>query len=300
MSLQWSNEDPLVSVIIPTRNSERTIRLCLASIFSQTYPRIETIVVDQHSRDETVNIVKHFPGKLATLPFGGIYLPPTRSRNFGSRISSGQYLLHVDSDMELTPGVVESCIEISLRGTKAVVIPEIDSYNNYWGRCKALERSCYLRDPIHETPRFFPTEIFQKIGGFDENLNAGEDWDIRIRLQNANIPIARTDHHLRHHIEEFDFFKNLTKKLNYARSFDKFQRKHPKASKQNLTIFRPALWCSRSKLAEDPAHALGLWIQKVAESYCTWVGMRRTSEFRETAFIDTAPDIFAETIETES
>jgi arabinofuranan 3-O-arabinosyltransferase len=231
--------------------------------------------VDQSSRDETVSIVKHFAAKIAVLPFGGMYLPPTRSRNLGSGLSSGQYLLHLDSDMELSPGVVESCVEMSLRGTRTIVIPEVDAYDNYWGRCKALERSCYLGDPINETPRFFPTDIFRKIGGFDENLNAGEDWDIRIRLQDANIPIARTEHYLNHHIEGFDFFKNLSKKLNYARSFDKYQRKHPEASKQNLTILRPALWRSRSKLAADPAHALGLWIQKVAESYCTWVGMRR-------------------------
>lgn len=48
---------PLVSIIIPTYNSEKTILRCLKSVLNQTYPNIEIIVIDDFSNDNTVPIV---------------------------------------------------------------------------------------------------------------------------------------------------------------------------------------------------------------------------------------------------
>jgi len=50
------SNNPLVSVIITTRNSERTIDKCLSSIKQQTYKNIEIIVVDNNSADKTKEI----------------------------------------------------------------------------------------------------------------------------------------------------------------------------------------------------------------------------------------------------
>src|SRR5881296_785810 len=51
---------PLVSVIIPTKNSERTIRPCLESVCAQTYRNFEIVVVDNFSSDATVQIAKEY------------------------------------------------------------------------------------------------------------------------------------------------------------------------------------------------------------------------------------------------
>ena len=55
---------PKVSFCIPTFNSEETIEMCLSSITSQNYPKLEIIVVDGYSTDNTVNIVKKFTDKI--------------------------------------------------------------------------------------------------------------------------------------------------------------------------------------------------------------------------------------------
>ena len=87
-----------VSVIVTTKNEEDVIGTLLKSIKKQTYPSIETLIVDNHSSDNTIKIAKKY--KVECFTFG-----PERSaqRNFGAKKSRGKYLLFLDADMELNP-----------------------------------------------------------------------------------------------------------------------------------------------------------------------------------------------------
>ena len=58
---------PLVSVIIPTFNSEKNIKRCLQSIRTQEYRRVETIVVDSYSTDRTVEESRKLGAKVLLL-----------------------------------------------------------------------------------------------------------------------------------------------------------------------------------------------------------------------------------------
>ena len=109
----------LVSVIIPTRNSADTIEMCLKSIKNQTYPNIEIIVVDNYSKDETADIA----GKYAQV----LQKDSERNaaRNYGARNAKGDYLVHIDSDMELTSTVIEECVLKASEGIGAIIIPVI-------------------------------------------------------------------------------------------------------------------------------------------------------------------------------
>ena len=55
---------PLVTIIIPTFNSEKTLQLCLESIRKQTYKNIDVIVVDNYSTDSTVSVAKKYGAKV--------------------------------------------------------------------------------------------------------------------------------------------------------------------------------------------------------------------------------------------
>ena len=87
---------PIVTVVVPTRNAERTLPTCLASIRAQTYPNVELVVVDNSPTHATMAIAKEYTDHAVT--WG-----PERSaqRNHGWRIGSGEYLVFIDADMVL-------------------------------------------------------------------------------------------------------------------------------------------------------------------------------------------------------
>jgi len=85
---------PLVSVVIPTRNSAGTIADCVKSVRSQSHRPVEIIVVDNYSTDSTVEIAKR-NGALVMLRAGG----RSAQKNWGAKFAKGEYLYFVDSDV---------------------------------------------------------------------------------------------------------------------------------------------------------------------------------------------------------
>ncbi|MEM3823532.1 MAG: glycosyltransferase family 2 protein [Candidatus Bathyarchaeia archaeon] len=155
-----AKDEPLVSVIIPTYNSQTTLRQCLQSIQKQTYKKLETIVVDRHSTDETVQIAKNFKTKL-------FYVTQERStaKNFGAKNACGEYLLFLDSDMELSPRVVEECVKLCEgKNFDAAVVPLITDAVGFLAECRKLEVELYSYDPNYFLmPRFFRKTVFSKL-----------------------------------------------------------------------------------------------------------------------------------------
>ena len=98
--------EPLVSVVIPTYNSEKTLHKCLTSIKNQTYKNIEIIIVDGGSTDETVEIAMSFGAKVYTL----LGSKMSDATNFGARHAHGKYLYRVDSDVILDETLIEEAV----------------------------------------------------------------------------------------------------------------------------------------------------------------------------------------------
>ena len=158
------NKHLLVSVIITTKNEAKVIGRLIKSIKEQTYRSYEIILIDNKSEDRTVEVSKKMGVKVFI--FG-----PERSaqRNFGAKNANGEYVIFLDADMELTPDVLKSCVEICRRDKKigGVVIPEESRAHTFWGRVKAFERSLYNEsgDEITDAARFFKKDVFHKVGG---------------------------------------------------------------------------------------------------------------------------------------
>lgn len=260
---------PLVSVIVPTRNSARTLSACLESVRSQEYESTEIIVVDNSSTDETVQIAKRHTSMVESCG-------PERSaqRNRGAQVSHGDYLLFADSDMTLAPRVVSDCVEaIRLSGAPAVIIPEVSIGEGFLAKCRALERSCYVGDDTVEAARFFTRGAFEASGGYDQNLTGPEDWDLSIRIADGNR-LPRSASLIYHHEGRLRLGTIFAKKRHYAPSSLVYLRKHRRsaASQANL-VFRPALLRNWRRLSSHPLLSGGILALKTLETVAILSGL---------------------------
>lgn len=95
----------LISVIIPVHNSSKYLSICLESILKQTYKNIEIIAVENGSTDNSLEILNKYKEtiKIEVLKEAGL----SKARNKGIEISSGKYLVFIDSDDEVEDTFIE-------------------------------------------------------------------------------------------------------------------------------------------------------------------------------------------------
>lgn len=103
---------PLVSVIIPARNEERTLRTCLHAALAQRGARVQVVVVDDHSEDATLEIAREVAGgdpRVLVVPSKGLpagWTGKTYALHQGAAASTGEWLLFIDADVRMSPDAV--------------------------------------------------------------------------------------------------------------------------------------------------------------------------------------------------
>jgi len=252
---------PLVSVVVPTFNSERFLERCLRSVRGQTYPNVEVIVVDNYSRDKTREIAKKYGARIILCRAGR-----SKARNIGANLARGEFIFSIDSDMELTPNVINECIrKVLVKGFDAVIIPEISVGEGFWAKCRSLEKMCYIGDDLIEAARFFKREVFEEVGGYDNKLVFGEDWDLSQRIRKAGYKIGRIKAFIKHNEGRLSLRRVILKKRYYGRTLKYYRLKHPNEAKWQLALIRPAFIRNWRKLITDPLHTIGMLILKTCE-----------------------------------
>jgi glycosyltransferase involved in cell wall biosynthesis len=261
---------PLVSVIVPTRNSVATLEAALRSVRAQTHPSIELIVVDNSSTDGTVDLARRYADAVHTHG-------PERSaqRNFGAEQSTGTTLLMLDSDMILEPTVVARCVEVQrTTAAAAVVVPERTVGEGFWTAVRALERSCYVGDEDIEAARFFTRDAYLRFSGYDETLSAGEDWDLPARMRSAGEGVVRADGVWVLHDEgRVRLLVHLRKKFYYGQTIGGYARKHKSLARRQFRLIRPAFRRHWKRLARHPVLAVSMILLKWAELVAGGAGL---------------------------
>ncbi len=191
-------DEPLISVVIPCYNHAHFLAEAIESVRAQSYPRIEIVVVDDGSTDQTAEVARRYPG-LRYLRQRNQGL--AAARNAGLHASTGRYLVFLDADDRLLPGALHAgreCLQehpscafafgryrwIAADGAVLPELPEDrprppDAY-------QAFLEGNYVA--MHSTALFRREALFQ-VGGFDARLRECEDYDLYLRLTRTR-PVA--------------------------------------------------------------------------------------------------------------
>jgi chlorobactene glucosyltransferase len=119
--LQPLENPPFVSIVVPARNEERSIRQAVASFCAQNYPHFEVLVVDDRSTDATPKILAELQTRFSNLkvidgrdpPEGWLGKP--HALEIGRKEAKGQWLLFVDADVVYGPDLLRRAIDYVVR-----------------------------------------------------------------------------------------------------------------------------------------------------------------------------------------
>ena len=180
---------PLVTIVTPSYNQGRFIRATIESVLSQDYPRIEYIVIDGGSQDETAEIVKEYSDRLAWISERD--RGQSHAINKGFQKAQGEIVAWLNSDDTILPGAVSHAVGAFERNPDLGAVYgegyRMDIDGNIQGRFPATEpfnlwKLVYLYDYILQQTTYFRRSVFDEIGFLDEGLHWGMDWDILIRI----------------------------------------------------------------------------------------------------------------------
>lgn len=187
----------MISVIIPTHNRAEFLKEAIQSVldqegfgFSASDRECELLVIDDGSTDDTKRVVQSFPAGVSYhyQDHSGV----SRARNFGLEMAKGEFVAFLDSDdlwkkdklfvqMSLMESLPETKVcyteEIWIRKGRAVNPKKKHQKHSGWIFDKVLPL-CLLS--LSST--LFRREVFENVGGFDEDLPACEDYDLGLRV----------------------------------------------------------------------------------------------------------------------
>jgi glycosyltransferase involved in cell wall biosynthesis len=190
----------LVSVVIPTFNSQQFITQAIDSVLAQQYPSIEIIVVDDGSTDNTVVVAREKLQRVmqrSQVLELGVNQGPSAARNAGFRVANGAWVQFLDSDDVLMPHKIERQMAVC-----ATAPPDVAAVYSPWnwgflesgqiewlgplmqpfisgkapimclaGGCRPLLGACLIR-----------RAALDQVGGFDDALRFWECEEVCVRL----------------------------------------------------------------------------------------------------------------------
>lgn len=189
---------PLVTVITPTYNRGSLLGETILSIINQDYPKIEYIVLDDGSTDNTSEVVKKFKGKIIYKYHGNIGEVKTVNRGFA--MCHGEIIGVVNSDDPLLPGAISEAVKFMSKNPEVIVVypdwVKTDINGREIQRVMTLnynyEYMLRSHDNVTGPGTFFRREILDKLKGRDLEFRYVSDYDFWLRAgligQFARLP----------------------------------------------------------------------------------------------------------------
>jgi glycosyltransferase involved in cell wall biosynthesis len=178
---------PLVTVVTPSFNQGRFIRETIESVLAQNYPSIEYLVIDGGSTDETLGILKKYPGRFYWVSEKD--KGQANAINKGWSRARGEILAWLNSDDVYLPGAISKAVaflqdhpEVGTGYGEGYHIDEedqvIERYPTEPFDRERLKETCFICQPTV----FIRRKVLEEVGFLDESLRYCMDYDLWFRM----------------------------------------------------------------------------------------------------------------------
>ncbi len=255
-------DGPLVSIIIPARNEAANIERCLGALRRQTYPKIEIVVIDNCSTDNTALLAQGLAHKVVDERRKGI----VHAKNAGIKASSGDLVATIDADClaredwikELLP-----CFEdagVAGAGGPNIAHENSGAIQGYidalmlllckWIGSRYVTQDTLRRDVTHipGCNAIYRRTVLDKLGGFDPRLLTVEDEELDYRILAAGHRIIYVPSAVVFHRRRGDCLSFARQIYRYAIGRMQFIRLHRLYLKQFPRILPSILLMSAALL----------------------------------------------------
>lgn len=283
-----------VSIIVPIYNSERYLSKCIESLLSQTYKRMEIVLIDDGSSDRSREIISKYAARYKNIK--AILQDQNQgasiARNTGIDNATGEYLTFVDADDVISPNMIEELVDVALEHESDIVtclfktfaddirfVDNNDSVIEAIGTEKFLVEVMYGQKLDSGPWAKLIRRGFVGDKRFDERLIIGEDLDFICNIlykQNANIALVnKAMYGYRLHQDSLMAQEYSDLYLQYFRTINKWAEKLNRTYESlkpaiNYRIFGVASY-SISKIKPSDR-------QRLNEDYTQYIqGLRKTS-----------------------
>lgn len=190
---------PLVSIVIPTYNRAGVICRTVDNVLEQTYPNTEIIIVDDGSKDDTVERLKKYGERIRVIRQANA--GPAAARNRGIEAARGKFVALQDSDDLWVNTKLAKQISVLETAGDAVVCCLCDTLMRYTDRPQITDfQRAWVYPPYEQgiwtnvaevlATRFvffcqtavIRRDVLARIGGFDESLKYHEDYELPLRI----------------------------------------------------------------------------------------------------------------------
>ena len=185
--------NPLVSIITANYNKDQYLPDMLQSIKRQLYTNIEHIIVDDGSTDNSHSLLKEYGGGNS---YAKIIINQdncgcvAKLRNQAIRVSSGKYIMNIDSDDILYSDAISTLVEkaendhLDLTYGSMIYIDQYGSPHKPSQLVGSKYQFGYLIKKMYiPFPRMYKREIYDLTSGYNEKLNIADDWDLYLQIE---------------------------------------------------------------------------------------------------------------------
>jgi glycosyltransferase involved in cell wall biosynthesis len=253
---------PLVSIVTPTYQRAALLRHTMASVRSQTYPRIEHIVVDGASTDGTIEllagIADRYPMRWISEPDEGMF----HAINKGLGMARGEIMAYLNSDDLYFPWTVRAVVDAFARHTDAgfvygdaLLVDDVTGETD-WRFSSPFDLDFIQRVGVLIQPTvFWRRSAFEDVGPFDERLRFVADCDYWMRAGTRHrfvrmgelLAVERNHQGTLREAESSRVWPELARvRARYVTTIgpehERMMRRHAARSRLYSRLFRTMLW----------------------------------------------------------